>query len=76
MAIQISTNQPHSPLPIRDINSLVKELTDSAENNGISGRSNSDVVVLGQNGSKDAILAVEPTKRPANTPRGLESDRK
>ena len=67
--VQISTNQPHSPLPIPNTDSLVKERTDLTENNGISsGFSNSDIGVLGKNGPKDTILAVEPTKRPANTP--------
>ena len=75
--VQISANQPHSPLPIPNTDSLVNEQTDLTENNGISSEfSNLDIEVLGENGPKDTVFAVEPTKRPANTPQGLESGRK
>ena len=75
--VQISTNQPHSPLPIPNTDSLVNERTDLTENNGMSsGFSNSNIGVLGKNWPKDTVLAVEPTKRPTNTPHGPESDRK
>ena len=75
--VQTSTNQPHIPFSILNTDSLVKERTDLTENNGISsGFSNSDIVVLGKNGPEDTVLAVEPTKRPANAPHGPESDRK
>mmetsp|Transcript_24214 Transcript_24214/g.53010 ORF Transcript_24214/g.53010 Transcript_24214/m.53010 type:complete len:101 (+) Transcript_24214:186-488(+) len=69
------TNQPHSPLPIPNTDSFVTERTNSSENNRVSsGFSNSDFVILPENGPEDTILAVESTKRPANTPHESESD--
>jgi len=71
------TNQLHSPLPIPNTNSLVKERTNLSENNRVSnGFSYSVFVILPENGPEDTMLAVESTKRPANTPYETESDSK